>query len=242
MVHTYEITGMHCQNCVDKITKAFKLIEHVTNVNITLNPPEASVEMSAHLPTEVLNNAVSSLGKYTLKEKVVGSSAVISEKIETKESLTPLFIIVSYIVGGVMLRALVSRDYSLHTLMENFMGGFFVVFSLFKMLDLSGFADGYSSYDIVAKRSRFYALSYPFIELALGMAYFAGFNPFTTNIITLVLMIIGTIGVAKALIAKRTIQCACLGTALKLPMTKVTLAEDVLMGAMALLMLLSIKA
>jgi hypothetical protein len=44
-------------------------------------------------------------------------------------------------------------------------------------------------------------------------------------------------GVAQALREKRTIQCACLGTALKLPMTKVTLAEDVVMGLMALVML-----
>ena len=50
-------------------------------------------------------------------------------------------------------------------------------------------------------------------------------------------MAIGSIGVFQALREKKTIQCACLGTALKLPMTKVTLIEDVGMGVMALLML-----
>ncbi len=44
----------------------------------------------------------------------------------------------------------------------------------------------------------------------------------------------------QALLQKRTIQCACLGTALKLPMTKVTLGEDLLMGLMALGMLAKI--
>ena len=38
-----------------------------------------------------------------------------------------------------------------------------------KVIDLNGFADGYSTYDLLAKRSRPYALAYPFIELALGI-------------------------------------------------------------------------
>ena len=121
--------------------------------------------------------------------------------------------------------------------MKNFMGGFFVIFSLFKMIDLNGFADGYSTYDVIAKRSRGYAIAYPFIELALGVAYLLAWNLRLTNAITFGLMSIGTIGVAKALLEKRRIQCACLGTALKLPMTKVTLVEDVGMAAMALAML-----
>jgi len=121
--------------------------------------------------------------------------------------------------------------------MNNFMGGFFVVFSLFKMFNLSGFADGYSTYDLIAKHSRGYALSYPFIELTLGIAYFAGIALPAVNVITLILMIIGSIGVTQALLKKQAIQCVCLGTSLKLPMTIITLVEDATMGLMALLML-----
>ena len=118
------------------------------------------------------------------------------------------------------------------------MGAFFIVFSLFKLLNLSGFADAYSTYDILAARYRIYGLTYPFIELLLGIAYFTGFAPLATNTFTFVLMLVGSIGVFKALRTKRRFQCACLGTALKLPMTKVTLVEDLTMGAMALIMLL----
>ena len=153
------------------------------------------------------------------------------------ETLRPLFVIVAYLVGAVLVRAFATGDFSSHELMKNFMGGFFVIFSLFKMIDLNGFADGYSTYDVIAKRSRGYAIAYPFIELALGVAYLLAWNLRLTNAITFGLMSIGTIGVAKALLEKRRIQCACLGTALKLPMTKVTLVEDVGMAAMALAML-----
>jgi hypothetical protein len=138
----------------------------------------------------------------------------------------------------VLLRAYLSSDWSLLTLMNNFMGAFFVLFSLFKLLHLSGFAEAYATYDVIAARSRAYALSYPFIELALGIAYFTEFEPLLVNTITLLLMIIGSIGVYRALRSKRKFQCACLGTALKLPMTKVTFVEDLTMGAMAGIMLI----
>ena len=98
------------------------------------------------------------------------------------ERLAPLFIILSYIVGGVFIRAWLANDYAFTSLMNNFMGGFFIVFSLFKFLNWSGFADAYSTYDIIASRSRQYGLLYPFIELLLGIAYFTGFAPFAINL------------------------------------------------------------
>ena len=51
-------------------------------------------------------------------------------------------------------------------------------------------------------------------------------------------MLIGAVGVLRALLRKDTIRCACLGTALNLPMTTVTLVEDLVMAAMAGAMLL----
>jgi hypothetical protein len=50
-------------------------------------------------------------------------------------------------------------------------------------------------------------------------------------------MAVGTVGVARALLQGRRVRCACLGSVLNLPMSAVTLVEDVLMAAMALAML-----
>lgn len=71
----------------------------------------------------------------------------------------------------------------------------------------------------------------------LGVAYLLAWAPIVTNSVTLVLMLAGATGVLKALLDKRSIRCACLGTALNLPMTKVTLVEDLTMAAMAAVML-----
>ena len=51
--------------------------------------------------------------------------------------------------------------------------------------------------------------------------------------ITLVLMAVGAAGVARALAQKRQIPCACLGVVFKIPMTWVTLVEDLVMAVMA---------
>jgi hypothetical protein len=50
-------------------------------------------------------------------------------------------------------------------------------------------------------------------------------------------MSINSIGVYIALQKKETLMCACLGSLFKLPMTYVTLAEDLIMGLMALIMI-----
>jgi hypothetical protein len=56
-------------------------------------------------------------------------------------------------------------------------------------------------------------------------------------ILTLLILGMTTIGVLRVLIDKRQIQCACLGTALKLPMTEATFIENAVMIVMALFML-----
>jgi hypothetical protein len=126
---------------------------------------------------------------------------------------------------------------SWHEWMNDFMAGFFLVFSFFKLLNLSAFAQAYRGYDLIAAKSRAYAYAYPFIELALGLAYLVRWNPMVTNTITLVVMLVSTAGVLIALRKRQLIECACLGTVFKLPMSKVTLIEDLSMAAMAAVML-----
>ena len=150
----------------------------------------------------------------------------------------PLIVIFSVIILFTVFMQLRASDADVMFAMRNFMGGFFIVFGGFKVLNWKGFAEAYSMYDIIAKRSRAYAYAYPVIELALGLAYLLAFQLLLTNIVTLVVMIVGSIGVANELRKKNQITCACLGVVFKIPMTKVTLIEDVLMATMAAVMIL----
>ncbi len=144
----------------------------------------------------------------------------------------PLFIIIGLILLASVLSQ-IEHGIHWHGLMTAFMAGFFLVFAGFKLIDLPGFAIGYSTYDLLAKRVPAYGYVYPFIELALGCAYLTAFNPRLTNWATLVVMVFSSLGVFQVLRERRTVQCACLGTAIKLPLTTVTLAEDLGMAVMA---------
>lgn len=149
----------------------------------------------------------------------------------------PLIIIFLMIVGFTLFRLSIDGQWDLMFAMQNFMAGFFLLFGFFKIINLKGFANAYQMYDVIAKRSRFYALLYPFLELAIGLAYLFSFFLLYTNIVTLVVMGVGSIGVGNELRKKNQIVCACLGAVFKIPMTKVTFAEDVLMFLMALWMI-----
>jgi copper chaperone CopZ len=242
MRHTYALAGMHCQSCVNKTSAALRAVPGVTSASVTLSPPQAVVEMSQHVQTEALAQAVRGVGDYRLSEAPAEMAsappaAMADADDSPKESLYPLFLIVGYIAGTVALIAYAVGTRSPELLMRWFMAGFFLVFSFFKLLDLRGFADAYRSYDIVARAWPAWAWIYPFVELALGIAYLVGFAPLATNVVTLVVMLVSAVGVLMALLDRRAIRCACLGTALNLPMTKVTLVEDLGMAAMAAAML-----
>ena len=73
------------------------------------------------------------------------------------------------------------------------------------------------------------------------MLYLGQFWPIFTNGFAVLLMGVSTLGVVLSLIKRTRIRCACLGAVFNLPMSYVTLTEDLLMllmaGAMLLLLL-----
>lgn len=243
MKHTYTIEGMTCGGCKASVEKYLNEIEHVTNVAIHLEKGEAEVTMDKHITTDVLQKALPE--KYTLSkklaEKVFASSSISSTPKEEEsklQQLKPLLLIIFYIASTSIL--LHYKDWSWNEFMLDFMGLFYIVFSFFKMLDLKGFTASFSMYDPVAKRVPFYGKIYPFIETALGLMFLMRFEIDLALIVTLVILGITTIGVTKTLLDKKSIRCACLGTALKLPMTEATFIENAIMIVMAVLMLLNI--
>jgi hypothetical protein len=118
------------------------------------------------------------------------------------------------------------------------MGLFYIVFSFFKFLDLRGFPESFRMYDPLAKVLPSYGWIYPFIELALGLMFLLRIQITTALIITILILGLTTIGVTKTLLDKKSIRCACLGTALKLPMTEATFIENFIMLIMAVTMLI----
>ncbi|WP_034041583.1 heavy metal translocating P-type ATPase [Wocania ichthyoenteri] len=243
MKHIYKITGMTCNNCKASVEKNLGELEQVSNVSVNLERSEAEVTMNQLIETETLKNALPE--KYTLSEKkernVFSSSTIATETEEEKsklQQLKPLLLIIFYIATASIL--LHYKNWSWSEFMLDFMGLFYIVFSFFKMLDLKDFPDSFRMYDPLAKRVPAYGWVYPFIETALGLMFLMRFEVNIALIITLIVLGMTTIGVTKTLLDKKSIRCACLGTALKLPMTEATFIENAIMIIMATLMLTNV--
>lgn len=119
-----------------------------------------------------------------------------------------------------------------------FMGVFFVVFASFKFIGYRMFSMMFAGYDVIAKRFMPYAHLYPFIELALGIAYLINIAPTARDVTTVIIMGVGSIGVIQEIRKRSGIHCACLGNVIKLPLSTVSLVEDLGMGLMALVVLI----
>lgn len=130
--------------------------------------------------------------------------------------------------------------FDLQIWLEWFMGGFLIIFGSFKLIGYEMFIQMFPLYDPIAARSKVYTMIYPFIELFLGFLYVANLLPMFRDIITLAIFGIGAWGVLQYIgrSNKETIKCACLGDIIRLPLSNVTLIEDVLMAGMAVIMII----
>ena len=154
------------------------------------------------------------------------------------KSFVPLIVIFAIIIVFSLATAWYRQLFTYQSLMIDFMAGFFLIFGAFKLIKLSAFAEAYSMYDVIAKRIKAYGFIYPFIEIALGVAFLLRFELIITAWVTLVLMLINSFGAYEGIRDKKVLMCACLGTVFKLPMSFVTIGEDLLMALMALAIIL----
>ena len=245
MTHTYNISGMTCGGCQAKVQALLSKVAGIKNISIDLQKGQAIIDMDKHIATEDLKAALKEYPKYQISEANQRQQIITPgiAKEETKswvETYKPILVIFGYILGITLLVEYINGGFIWMRWMNHFMAGFFLVFSFFKLLNLKGFAESYSMYDIVAKKWNGWGYVYAFTELALGIAFLTGFNPILTNSVTFVVMAVSIIGVLQSVANKRKIKCACLGAVFNLPMSTITIIEDLLMIGMSGIMLLTI--
>lgn len=151
----------------------------------------------------------------------------------TWKSYMPLIVI----IGLITVASVIVSEFMFQSFLLSFMTGFFLVFAGFKLMDLKGFAEGYSTYDLLAQKWFGYGYIYPFIELAFGLLMLAGYHPAWLFWTEFGVMTFSGLGVATKLARREPFLCACLGTFLKVPLTYVTLIEDFGMALLALVLI-----
>lgn len=244
MKHTYQVTGMTCSGCQYKVQHLLNQVNHVQEATVDLVKGEVTVEMDKHINTPTLQAALKDYPKYQLTDAPALASAISGNKeSDTRswfETYKPIVLIFAYVFTVSMIAGSTVLGFDEMVAMRVFMAGFFLVFSFFKLLNLEGFADSYAMYDVIARKFKAWGYIYALIELGLGIAYAANFNPVVTNVVTLLVMVVSIIGVLQSVLNKKAIKCACLGAVFNLPMSTVTIIEDGLMIAMSAIMLLSL--
>jgi len=230
MTQQYQVAGMTCGSCKATVEVSISALPDVIKASVNLEQSTLTVESRGVTSLEALQSVLPA--KFTLsKEETLKQEPKQSEL----RQLFPLFLIFGYITATAILLNIKPWDTS--GFMLDFMGLFYIVFSFFKLLDLKGFPQSFQMYDPLAKKLPIYGWIYPFIEVILGIMFLNRIQVQSALIATIIILGITTVGVIKTLLDKKAIQCACLGTALKLPMTKATFIENSIMLVMAVAML-----
>jgi copper chaperone CopZ len=227
------VQGMTCLNCQKSVTEKLAAIEGVEAVSVSFEEASAHFETPTLLPLHQIANQLGA--KYSVSDPS-GSNAAsnATQKTLSKwKALTPLWLIFGYLVAATAFLQLLTQNPQ--RIMLDFMGLFFIVFSFFKFLDYKGFPASFAKYDPLAKKSRLYGKLYPFVETVLGVLFLLQKEVLVALLLTVFLLSMTTYGVLQSLLNKNQIECACLGTALKLPMTEATLIENLVMITMALI-------
>ena len=234
MNKTYTIEGMTCEGCVAKVSHMLQQHASISSVAVVLSNKSATITMSEELAVDELQNLFGTSSKYT----VGAFQATIDQESESVfTTYKPLLLIFIFIAATTAIASINNGKIELMLWMRYFMAGFFIVFSFFKFLNLAGFAESYAMYDVLSERIKGYGLVYPFIELLIGVAYLTNFEPEITYMITVFLISFSSIGVIQSVLDKRKIKCACLGAVFNLPMSKITIIENLTMVVMASVML-----
>lgn len=245
MKSEFGISGMTCEGCISKVKETLMNMNAIQEVHIQLKYPQATIISEKALDLTSVDRVLAKKGNYTISNSEVKKELPPSPEIKHKETTLlvnfntykPLILIVSFIIGVTALSQYPFDSFSLMVWMRHFMAGFFIVFAFFKFLNLKEFANSYSMYDIIAAKWKNWGYIYPFVELLLGGLYLTNLFPIATNIATAIILGISSIGVIESNINNRKIKCACLGAVFNLPMSTVTIVEDLTMVAMAVLML-----
>ena len=233
MKSNFQISGMTCNGCKSSVEDKLSSLDGVEDVQVDLTKGEAVIQSKKPISLSLIRNSLPP--KYNITS-IGGNQDNVIIKASKLKQLKPLFIIFVYIsITSLLLNF---KNWNSTNAMLDFMGLFYIIFSFFKILDIKGFSISFRRYDPLAKKVHVYGFIYPFIEILLGIMFLTRIEVNIALILTIIILGITSIGVIQTLINKKSINCACLGTTLNLPMTEATFIENTLMIIMAFLLII----
>ena len=233
----YHIEGIKCKSCEAKVINILKQYDN----NATLLSKNVA-QISPNATLDVINTALQTIGVYRISQQQQSQFTNIIQQII---KFTPLIQVITLItILTILLQMYLPIPSSTSSIMTDFMGIFFIIFSLFKLINIKQFVISFQNYDYLSQKFKYYALLYPFIELIIGIIYLlyrdsakitVKFPLHFVNTLTAIIMSISSINIYNIVyVEKRNIQCACLGGNTQLPMTYISILENAVMAVMAI--------
>lgn len=226
----FSVNGISCGGCVNKLTAILKDNFPGTEFIISEKPPQ--IIFSANTPDLIELNKALSQTKFSADFPTLSNRVSLYLKF-----YRPLLIFTSLVIGFTLLH-LFWLGFEWHTAMQYFMAGYFLIFGGLKVSGWINFVASYRAYDHLAKRSRVYAYTYPALEVGLGIIYYLGLATTPINLLVSILMLQKAYSTHQTVRTGAVMQCACLGGYFSIPVTRVTVFEDLLMALMAVLMII----
>jgi hypothetical protein len=202
-----------------------------SEINLKTNTAKIMAEKKINLSDVAL--ALSTSPKYQASE-LTASNPTVEKKESVLKTYKPLITLFVFIILVSAFFQISVGKFELYKFMNHLMAGFFIGLSFFKFLDLNAFSESFSSYDPLAQKWPGYGKIYPLIELTLGLLFVSGKFLLFANIFTILILSLTTYGVYLRLQSKSKFQCACLGTTFNIPLSNVTIVENLAMIVMAL--------
>ncbi len=120
-----------------------------------------------------------------------------------------------------------------------FMGGVLINLGSFKLINYELFVALFPSFDLIARRYKYYAFAYPFIEVILGGLFIMNGNLFPVGLATFALMAVSTIGALKSFMhGEIGLRYGCMGSLLRMSFLTVYVIEDIMVLVTAVIFLL----
>jgi copper chaperone CopZ len=252
--NTYEIKGMTCDGCVQTIKNKLELENEIIEANISLNESKLILISKKDYNAKDLDKITKNVGSYSFHNKNETNSfkqnkLLIYIKTYKPVLLAQFFVIllafISSIEGNFIYNALslsinsslISFEVFLKEFFRLYMGYFFIIFSFLKLQNINQFAISFSKYDPISQKYFKFGVIYPFLELFLGILFILNFFGLFINILTIIIFIPQTIGIIIKLRNNEKIACACIGTSVEIPLSNLTIIENLIMCIMAIYMI-----
>ena len=233
--NTYKVQGMTCDDCVQTIKTKLELENEITEVNISLSESNLTVISNKDYESEDLNKIIKNIGNYYI-ENNKSNKYKQSKLIDYIKTYKPILLALFFVILLAVISS-IERSFSYKEFFRLYMGYFFIIFSFLKLQNIKQFALSFSKYDPISQKFFKFGIIYPFLELLLGILFILNFLGLTINILTIIIFIPQTIGVIVKLKNNEKISCACVGTSTEIPISNLTILENIIMCLMAIYMI-----